>query len=441
MTKSLLTPKEDAALEIDPNTGSRYHIIFSTDCSDYQAWQSYLVFYSALTVGQPGHVTRIASGCNATEAVVIQEWFTHYIQPQSPHRFHLHLTPHFSSVKDKNGQQKDYKFFNKPFGLLHWMEHSPQLKFDATKRRQKFSDKVLNDVVILIDPDMAILRPITADFSNLQENLLSEKRRTRLQELGMTDMKVGVGRPFAQGYGFGAQWGPAAKSINVASIAGADSPAVKVDIADGRLLYPAGPPYLVAVKDMYPIAQKWTEFVPKVYEQHSHLLAEMFAFSMAAAHLELPFTLMDSLMVSDVEANGEGWPLIDTAAAENVCLTAQYKSRPLPNVLHYCQRYMMGTDWFFSKRKLPMDMYDCQTPLFAEPPSDLAAAYDYRHAPGGHKIQVSTTEAKRHAFALCSVYGLLNKAATFYKQQACPADQMNLEKTRSLVEYLAEQKK
>ena len=37
---------------------SKYQVTFSTDCGDYQRWQSYLVFYSAMTVKQPGYVTR-----------------------------------------------------------------------------------------------------------------------------------------------------------------------------------------------------------------------------------------------------------------------------------------------------------------------------------------------------------------------------------------------
>eukprot|EP01083_Nonionella_stella_P125576 379818_1 len=40
-----------------------HHMVFSTDCSAYQQWQSYLLFYYAMKNGQPGTVTRIASGC------------------------------------------------------------------------------------------------------------------------------------------------------------------------------------------------------------------------------------------------------------------------------------------------------------------------------------------------------------------------------------------
>jgi len=49
---------------VSPTTNTTLHIIFSTDCSTYQQWQSYLFFYSAYAIGQPGYITRIVSGCN-----------------------------------------------------------------------------------------------------------------------------------------------------------------------------------------------------------------------------------------------------------------------------------------------------------------------------------------------------------------------------------------
>lgn len=38
----------------------KIHIIFSTACSEYQDWQSIVLFHSAILVKQPGPVTRIA---------------------------------------------------------------------------------------------------------------------------------------------------------------------------------------------------------------------------------------------------------------------------------------------------------------------------------------------------------------------------------------------
>ncbi len=247
---SVISAKEDAALAADP-----FHVIFSTDCSSYQHWQSYLVYYSAYKVRQPGHVTRIASGCNEEETAAIQEWFEKHVQPMST-RFHLTLTPKFSSVKNQTTGEEvgDYKFFNKPLGLKYWLENSAY--FHLTSQQ--------DDIVILIDPDMVLMRPITSDFGNEQETVISKKRKENILAT-----RVQHGIPFAQAYGLGVQW----ESFDLDKIAGPDSPAKLVTKEDGRLYYPVGPPYIATARDIYAIAQKWTEFVPHVHAQYPHLLA------------------------------------------------------------------------------------------------------------------------------------------------------------------------
>ncbi len=121
-----------------------------------------------------------------------------------------------------------------------------------------------------------------------------------------------------------------------------------------------GPPYLATVRDMYNIAKKWVEFVPKVHAEYPHLLAEMYAFCIAAAHLNLPHELVEHTMVSNVDIGGEGWPFVDKLSQrtrkKNVCETmtngsidylhAPSSSIPLPTVIHFCQRYILG-EWFF----------------------------------------------------------------------------------------------
>lgn len=427
--KSLLTKEEDANLERDAD-GTRYHVVFSTDCSPYQHWQSYLVYYTAMKVKQPGHVTRIASGCDPAEAAAMERWFQDDVQFLS-NRFHLQLTPAFSQVKNEKGEiVGDYKFFNKPFGLRYWMEHSPQLGY----ANGAFPANVEDDVVILIDPDMGLLRPLTKDFSDPRETIVSARR----QEHRITD-KVKRGKPAAQVYGFGAQW----QRLDLEKIAGVGTPAKNYTGAEGLLFFPVGPPYIGTVVDMHAIANKWSEFVPGVYEQYPHLLAEMFAFCIAAAHLQLPFQLIDSLMISDVGSGAEGWAHVDKIPPAEVCDFARdpdHGKYAIPSVVHLCQRYAAGQDWFFGKRAMPSDVYDCETPLFAEPPADLATAFDYKWPPKGHKQNMSPKEAVRESFLLCYLYRLMNDAATFYKQNSCEPSTINLKKERSLAKYMLEKK-
>ena len=67
--------------------------------------------------------------------------------------------------------------------------------------------------------------------------------------------------------------------------------------AEGNKYYSLGPPYIFHKEDGERIAESWTNFVPRVYEGYPYLLAEMYAYSMAAAHEKLPHLRMDQFMV------------------------------------------------------------------------------------------------------------------------------------------------
>lgn len=153
-------------------TGGGVHVIFSTDCSPFQNWQSIVSYYSAQAVGQPGPVTRIASGCSEEEKTALLAMHKHLSS-----QFRIHFTPDFSMDK-KTG--KKYLFFNKPHGLMHWQKYG-----------------VYNEsVVALLDPDMLFIRPITGHFKD--ENVLTSP------DWGTEKWdKVEKGRPAGQQYGLG----------------------------------------------------------------------------------------------------------------------------------------------------------------------------------------------------------------------------------------------
>jgi len=422
---SLIPSEEDEALAKDPD-GQVYHVIFSTDCGTYQHWQSYLTFFRAMKVKQPGHVTRIASGCTREEKEVIEHWFANHVQHMSQ-RFHLLLTPKFSEVKDETGKViGEYPFFNKPHGLKYWLEHSPLMDFDGHNDFPTTRD----DIVILIDPDMSILRPITKDFTSDEDIVIAPFRKNHI--IART---VAHGKPFAQTYGFASQF----LNMDLEKIDGPDSPLLKTTHEEGRLYYPVGPPYIATATDAYKIALKWTEFVPKTHAQYPHLLAEMFAFSQAAISAKLPHQLINSLMVSDTHSgNGEGWPLIDRMPADQVCQIAReadHTKYGLPYVVHLCQRYSLGKDWFFGKRRIPHDVFDCPNPLFEEPPDNVGTSYDYKWPPNAkEKTNLTPEMAQREAFMLCHLTTALNEAAEYYKRSACASGQSNLKKSKKVAD-------
>lgn len=389
-----------------------YHLVFSTDCSDYQHWQAYFLFHSALRVGQPGRVTRIASGCTDREAKDVIEWHNEHIKSTMSEKFGIHLTPHFSSVENDVGQKsKDYKFFNKPFGLRHWLEHGEHIRSNDDSGGKLEEDVI----VILIDPDMSLLRPILADFSNERETIIRHNgkngKKTRVQH----------GTPFAQTYGMGASW----LKRNVSAIAGHDSPALNVSNYEARNLYQAGPPYLATARDMYNIAIKWTEYAPKVFEEHPHLMAEMYAYCIAAAHLELPHQLIESMMVSSITAP-EAWTFIDRIPHKEACsfaLNLNHSQHALPSVIHYCQRYMIGK-WFFGKRAISKQFFSCESPLFKIPPMDIVEKFDYfipppPHKPAGEKKKLTSSEQRRVTFTICALISTLNEAGDYFKRNHC----------------------
>jgi len=78
--------------------GVEYHIVFSTGCSLYQDWQSYVFFFQAAAARQPGTVTRIVSGCDAEEERKMADLFQDQIHPMAPGRFKIHFTPDFSKL-------------------------------------------------------------------------------------------------------------------------------------------------------------------------------------------------------------------------------------------------------------------------------------------------------------------------------------------------------
>jgi len=391
-----------------------HYMTFSTACSPSQNWQSFLFFYYAHKVKQPGHVVRIASACSDEQRAELIALHESTISKLSPN-FSIHFTPDYARVDGDN-----YKYYNKPFGVQHWLTHG--LGYDSGKREHR------DAIITLLDPDMILLRPLTYDFT--ESNVIIH----RSQRGPPAVKKVAHGQPWASLYGFGN--GPF-RSVDLKHVFAnhTDSPALRATAEEQANNYPGGPPYMATGRDMTAIVASWCELVPRVRVSYEHLLGEMYGWSLAAAHLGLPHTLAESFMISATGiGRGEGWPLVDVLREDEVCEYSSLKEKEdkLPYVMHYCQNYWLGK-WFAGKYRLDSHFLSCKSPLLLEPPQDIGSRYDFYVKPGGKpygtKQHLPPEVVKREQFMVCQLIARLNDAATWYKEQTCEAGMANYEKS------------
>lgn len=260
-------------------------------------------------------------------------------------------------------------FYNKPRGLNYWLNEN------------NFSDDM---VVALLDPDMIFLRPLDKVFK--PDEIIINNGIPRSER---DNLVVSTGHPISQTYGIGAPWATNNfhRHFNRTGICPPGSPCLTIEQSFAAAHLSVGPPYLATVADMKSIAKSWVYFVPRVYLQYPYLLAEMYAYSIAAAHEQLPSLTMNHMMVSDVTSPAEGWDFIDDLQefCEDPVDGIFYKDRAFPTVIHYCQAYSIG-EFFFSKRRVKENIFSCEAPLYKTPKKDdvyISNTYKERGQNGG----------------------------------------------------------
>lgn len=386
------------------------HIVFSTDCTFFQDWQTLLMYHSATVVGQKGSMTRIASGCTEEKKTELTNLYKK-LYPQ----FHVHFTPDFKK-DEKSGES--YDFYNKPYGVHHWLQHAEPAVTSGT-------------VVAILDPDMILLRPLTAKLANEPQNLYLKSHAKEKDEI---PQYIGRGHPAAQLYGLGAPWtNDKSKEFNRTEACGVGSPCLKVNSEYGKAHYSVGPPYIVERDDLVRLTTAWTAMVPTVYGRYPDLLSEMYAYSMAAAHVNLPHTSMLHYMVSNTHMDEEGWPWIDVLE-DDVCIPPDskgifYPDKQLPTVLHFCQFFRAG-ELGFQKRRIRKQIFDCDRPMMQEPPSNLGTL-DYKNRDGTN-MTLTRKQCRRNAFMLCTLHRAINSMLLDYKERMCPPA-FNTNKTINVV--------
>jgi hypothetical protein len=390
-----------------------YHMLFSTSCEDQQNWESWVFFYHAYKVKQPGNITRIASGCTDPQANKIKDFHQKFVKRLSE-SFHLHLTPDYSRLKLEK-EKFPYKYMNKPYGLRHWMEE------------HRVPD---DDIIMLLDPDMILLRPLLHDFTNEQVMWVDKKEpATKI---------VRHGYPIAQQDGYlRNEW----MDLNFTLVTQKQNPVPPPPGGEGPLHWNTGPPYLATARDFYNIAKLWCDYVPNILDIHWHLFSEMYGFIIASVQLKLRFTLIQSLVVSDnVSRDREGWAYIDQMDDDKLCPSNDSYQQPAPIGLHYCQRYSLGR-WFFSKYRIKKNILSCDKALLEVPHSGIHKEYNYTMKPPRADFNDKLTWkeerkgipakiAKRNTYMLCHLATAMNEALMHWKMMDCQSP--NLNKTYSV---------
>jgi len=210
----------------------------------FQHWQSELVLFSHWKSGQKGSITRLVSGCHKSEKGDIRGGNTvggrledtvplETLQKSTHPAFVLHVTPNFEEARQ-------FSWFNKPLSIQHWMDH-------ATGGKSK------QGTVLLLDPDMPIIKPLTQHPLEPSQ-LLFDASHTPAKR-GMNVAKRHA--PVAARYGIGAGW----FRYDRVSICGPDSPCAKMKAQEAIAKYAVGPPILMQVEDMAGLVTKWYPYM------------------------------------------------------------------------------------------------------------------------------------------------------------------------------------
>lgn len=156
--------------------------------------------------------------------------------------------------------------------------------------------------------------------------------------------------------------------------------------------------------------------------------------AVAVADYGIRPAMIDSLMVSNVGAGGEGWPWIDKIPLDRGCDPNILKENiPLPVFLHYCQSYRHprispNPGFIFSKYAVPDAILDCPADV------DPNSANQRRRQGGGGKMVLDSSgllpepdvrsiannkNELRHIFAHCFATRGTNQAARDFRSWFC----------------------
>eukprot|EP00924_Labyrinthula_sp_SR-Ha-C_P004415 maker-scaffold_89-snap-gene-0.10-mRNA-1 protein AED:0.19 eAED:0.19 QI:34/1/1/1/1/1/2/177/589 len=401
----------------------RLHIIFSSGCNYFQHWQSELLLSSAKQISQRGRITRIVSGCYDKKAEDVNH--KHQTFPKGKNdklvplrelnrstneAFGLFITPQFEGAID-------FPWINKPNSIDYFLNHNPYYS------NPDFGSS--DDVIVILDPDFIFLKPF----------LLKPDSEHIIASRGQRIAYVEDGVPIGQRYGLEGGWVSKFSPVDKKITKNPNSLSAKYTYKEAAKHTSVGPPMILTIGDMKNLAKLWKQYMKPVLENEKDILADMWAYSIAAADLDLKHVIHDQYMISTWGHSGQAYKFLDEFQEMSCSAPEGTENMVWPNFIHYASNFKAfippekltpeelkltsekdgWIEYMFHKGHVPGEILDCGTPLIIEPPDEL---FNWVKKENYEGFKGSETNYQK-AWVVCNVLSRLNNMLKEYKSMFC----------------------
>ncbi|CAK0908264.1 unnamed protein product [Prorocentrum cordatum] len=313
-------------------TAEEVHVVFTVDCRPFNLWQSELLFFSALSAGQPGPLTAIVSGCDESMRDHLQE----------RHRA-LAWPPRFTQYFVEAFNDATSIWLSKPHGFYQWYSKAGPSR----------------DVLALVDPDFVFLRPLTAKLDTAAAPRdWAGPVPTRVQKGFVVGQRYENLRPQLDStlYHFNFEGHNMSEDEFLSWVCSGDKDGETgcrgLTLYEFGTFHGSGVPYIAHRDDWDWLAPDWNsinarlhKYAPKGY------YIDMWSWSLVTAHRGRRQFIQENLMLSSAVASFEDWQAVE-ALRVDACYTdveeilsflipgrSPQQALPghqAPNFLHYC---------------------------------------------------------------------------------------------------------
>ncbi|TYZ69152.1 hypothetical protein PybrP1_001069 [[Pythium] brassicae (nom. inval.)] len=381
--------------------GSTMHIVFSMSCDQsHRLLYSTVMQESAMRVGQKGPITQILSGCSEDEkALVIAE-------PRFYYDFRVHFAPSFSP-HPLPGVDDNYKAYNKPFGLQHFLRHA--------------NPPVQHEIMALVDGDFLFFKPLEV---NTGRNMAKYYKGSREPATVTDEVRDGVAlahdwRNVIRGDKF--------FDGDKSKVVCGEQPCGHVTDDDAWEYYwGLGPPYIMTRNDMNAFVDDYGKLTVAARKVSTDWMTEMYGYSLAAANHGIKHTILSHLGVTHpyLWNSNEYWSFLNAdgdhgEVTENPCEhpTRITLPRDPPVSFHFFHLLYAG-DAYFYKHRVPEELASCGHELLKVPDAaewDMASRHDLKD-----KNDPGARPYRRHeVWASCTLHKAVNRGALLLKQALC----------------------